>query len=193
MAILMNGTKATVAAKTAKGLVKSPGARRGSGKTAGAAAKLGLKAGKTRTKGKLAVTAAKPLVKSGVASKAAKTALAFKVGKPAVKSGLAFKVAKPLAKRRAKQQLDWVGDAAEWVSEAAERVGEVAAAVTSVIAAYGPDAARQLGLVEPPPAPKRRTAPWLMVGVVIGAAGAYFLDPEHGSDRRKQVAGLVGQ
>jgi uncharacterized Zn-binding protein involved in type VI secretion len=135
MPILTNGTKATLAGKTAKGLVKYPAARRAT----------------------------------------------IKATRPSAK--LAFKVGKPVVKRRAKQQLERIG-------EAAERFGEVVTAVGSVVATYGPDAARQLGLLEPPPKPKR-TAPRVAVGVVIGGVAVYFLDPDLGPERRKRVAGLV--
>ena len=135
MTVLTNGTKATVARKTAKGLVKYPAARR------------------------VTVKAAPPTAK------------------------LAFKVGKPLVMRRARQGV-------ERISEAAERFGEAATTLGAVLATYGPDAARQLGLLEPPPKPKR-TAPRVLIGIVIGAGAVYLLDPEHGQERRQQVVDLV--
>ena len=142
MAILTNGTKSTLAGKTAKGLVKYPAARRAT------------------------VKAARPSAK------------------------LVFKVGKPVVKRRAKQQLERIGEAAERFGEIVTAVGTVATEVGTVLATYGPDAARQLGLLEPPPRPKR-TAPRVAVGVVIGGVAVYFLDPDLGPERRKRVAALV--
>ncbi|HZU59663.1 MAG TPA: hypothetical protein VE983_01790 [Solirubrobacteraceae bacterium] len=53
------------------------------------------------------------------------------------------------------------------------------------------DAARQLGLVVEQP-PKKRTAPRVAIGILIGAGGAYLLDPERGAERRHRLSKLLG-
>ncbi|MBV8989804.1 MAG: YtxH domain-containing protein [Solirubrobacterales bacterium] len=125
-----------------------------------------------RTKAKVAGKTVKGLAKYPVARKAAR---------PAVK--LAFRAGKPVAKRKARQRVAPITDAAQ-------RVGEAAGLAYAMIATYGPDAARQLGLIEPPPKPKR-TAPRVVAGAVIGGTAVYFLDPDSGEQRRKKVADLV--
>ncbi len=131
---------------------------------------------KNSTKAKAAGKTVKGLAKYPIARQAT-----VKAARPTTK--LAFKVAKPIAKRKATQKM-------APIAEAAQRVGEVAGLAYAVIATYGPDAARELGLIEPPPKPKR-TLPRVVIGVVIGGTAVYFLDPDSGDERRKKVAGLV--
>jgi hypothetical protein len=40
-------------------------------------------------------------------------------------------------------------------------------------------------------APEKRTAPWLALGIAIGAALMYLLDPTSGGDRRRTVMALL--
>jgi hypothetical protein len=101
---------------------------------------------------------------------AAGTQVAWPAGK------LGFKVTKPLLKRRARKRV--------------EQVGEVVRTAGEVLAVYGPQAAYELGLAEPPK--PKRTAPRVAAGVIIGASAVYFLEPEHGREHRKKVAQLVG-
>jgi hypothetical protein len=122
------------------------------------------------TKGKLSVKSAGAALRNP-----GKTWLATKAVKPAAKVGLGYR--KALAKRRARQR--------------AERVGEAARTVSEVLLVKAPDAARELGLVERP-TPKR-TAPRVAVGVLIGAGAMYLLEPgSHGREHREKVAALVG-
>jgi hypothetical protein len=39
--------------------------------------------------------------------------------------------------------------------------------------------------------PRKRTAPRVAVGIVVGAAAMYFLDPTSGDERRRNVLGLI--
>jgi hypothetical protein len=39
--------------------------------------------------------------------------------------------------------------------------------------------------------PRKRTVPWLAVGIGVGAAAMYFLDPASGDQRRRSVLGLI--
>jgi hypothetical protein len=39
---------------------------------------------------------------------------------------------------------------------------------------------------------RKRTVPRVAVGIAIGAAGMYFLDPASGEERRRGVSGLIG-
>jgi gas vesicle protein len=95
-------------------------------------------------------------------------------GKAAIKvAGPAAKLGKPLAKRQIRRK--------------ARRWGDAATALTSTLAAYAPGAARELGLIVEQAPPRKRTAPRVAVGIVIGAAGAYLLDPERGPERRRKV------
>jgi hypothetical protein len=117
------------------------------------------------TKARVGVKAAKGVVKHpGVVRVGAKASM------PAARVGAS------LAKRRARRRVSRIG-------EAMRDAGET-------LVTYGPQAARNLGLVE---APKpKRTAPRLAAGVVIGAGAMYLLDPEHGKEHREKVAHLVG-
>lgn len=128
-----------------------------------------------------------------VLSTAAKAKAGTKAAKTAVKnpviikgsakaSKLGAKAAKPIVKRRAKNRAQTIGGGLM-------TVGEALRSAADELVTYGPSAAQELGLVE---APKpRRTAPRVLVGVVIGAGAMYFLDPEHGKEHRDQVAGMV--
>ena len=60
----------------------------------------------------------------------------------------------------------------------AERLGDL---LGTTLATYGPQAAQQLGLAEPPK--KKRTAPRVALGIVIGATAVYFFEPERGAAR----------
>jgi hypothetical protein len=123
----------------------------------------------TATKATVGVKAAKAVAKRpevlGLGAKAAS-----KAARPAAKA------AKPLAKRRIRKKAQLWSDAAT--------------AVTSTLVTYAPDAARQLGIVVEE-RPRKRTAPRVVVGIVIGAAGAYLLDPEQGAARRRKALALL--
>lgn len=75
-----------------------------------------------------------------------------------------------------------------------EHLGETVGAVAQVASSYAPQAAhaaQEFGLIE---APKRkRTAPRVVVGVVIGAATVYLLEPGVGREHRRQLQRLFGQ
>lgn len=123
----------------------------------------------TTTKGKLSAKAATQAVKNPnlvrVGARAAKPASKF-----VIKTGT------PLVKRRARKRV--------------VRMGETARTVGVILATYGPPAAQELGLVETPK--PKRTAPRLAIGIVIGAAAVYFLEPSSGRAHREQVLRLVG-
>jgi len=122
----------------------------------------------TTAKGALAVKGAK-----GVAKNPAILRAGAKAAPPTAK--LAFRVGKPVAKRRARRR--------------AQRVGESARTVATTLAVHGPQAAQELGLM---PAPKRkRTLPRILVGMLLGAGLVYFLDPQHGSERRQRLSGAM--
>jgi len=88
---------------------------------------------------------------------------------------MAAKVAMPIAKRRARRRIGSI-------AETARDIGQT-------LVTYGPEAAVNLGLIE---APKRkRTAPKVAAGAVLGAGAMYFLEPEHGKQHREKVAQLV--
>ncbi len=120
--------------------------------------------------------------KAKLGAKAAKAAIdhpgVIRTGAQAVRPAgkLGFKLGKPWSKRRARQKAETIGDAARALGES--------------LALYVPQAAYGLGLVEPPK--PKRTAPRVIVGVVIGAAAVYFLEPEHGAERRHQLAEILG-
>jgi hypothetical protein len=130
----------------------------------------------TTMKAKAGTKAAKSAVKNpGLTKAGAKTAspiakFSAKATKPVAK------LAKPVAKRRARNRIESISDA---LRSAADE-----------LVTYGPQAAQELGLVEPPK--PKRTAPRVMAGVVIGASAMYFLEPEHGKEHREKVAELVG-
>jgi len=126
-----------------------------------------------------------------VVSKGTKGVLGIKAGRVAAKhpraliSGakaaapvgkLSLKASRPLLKRKALRQ--------------AEKVGEAARTLGEALVVYGPQAAYELGLAEPPK--RKRTAPRLAAGIVIGAGAMYFLEPGVGRQHREKVAQLVG-
>lgn len=122
----------------------------------------------TTTKGKVGLKAAKG------AAKRPKVVLAgTRAAVPAVKLG--GKAGKPLLKRRARQRTDQLLGVSRKVGEA--------------LTVYGPQAAYELGLAEPPK--PKRTAPRLAAGMVIGAGAVYFLEPGQGREHREKVAQLV--
>jgi hypothetical protein len=113
-----------------------------------------------------------------------KVKLAAKTGKvmvdhPTVRHA-ATTVAVPIAKRRVRRR-------ARRANDQLERYGDVARSAGNTLATYGPPAAQALGLYEPPKV--KKTAPRVLVGVVIGAAAAFFLDPANGSARRAKLPG----
>lgn len=121
------------------------------------------------TKGKAGLKAAAAAVKNP-----AVTRLMAKASAPAAKGG--FKMSKALAKRKTRRRVDDL-------SKAARTVG-------ATIAFYGPEAAQLMGWVEP--AKPKRTAPRVMVGIVIGATAMYFLDPgAAGKERREKALSFV--
>ena len=125
-----------------------------------------------------------------VLSTAAKSTTAVKTAKGAVKrpalmragaratppvGKLALKAGAPLLKRRTRRR--------------ARRLGQTARAIGETLVVYGPPAAYELGLAEPPK--PKRTAPRVAAGIVIGASAVYFLEPEHGREHREKVTQLV--
>ena len=96
---------------------------------------------------------------------------------PAVRHA-ATSVAVPVAKRRIRTK-------SRRARRRAEHYGELAQTAAGTLA----QSAQQLGLIETP-APKR-TAPRVAVGVVIGAATMFLLEPKAGRARRAKLAGLV--
>lgn len=120
------------------------------------------------TKGILAGKATK-----GVAKRPGLRGAGARAAAPAGKLGL--RVGKPVAKHQARQRI--------------ERIGEAARSFGEALATYGPQAAEEFGLVEPPK--PKRTAPRVAAGIVIGAGAVYFLEPEHGREHREKVLRLV--
>jgi hypothetical protein len=95
------------------------------------------------------------------------------------------RVAKPIATRAAKASARRTGrdaadqalsvlDGARLLAQAAYQVGEHAA-LSSAQAQV----------------PRKRTLPRVVVGIAIGAAGMYFLDPDAGGGRRRTVIAAV--
>ena len=121
------------------------------------------------TKGKVGLKAASAAIK-----KPAATGLLAKASAPAAKGGM--RLGKSIAKRKASRRI--------------EDVGKTARAVGETIAIYGPEAAQLFGWVEPPK--PKRTAPRVLVGIVIGAAAMFLLEPgAPGKERRAKVIALV--
>jgi hypothetical protein len=121
------------------------------------------------TKGKVGLKAAGAAIKNPAA-----TRFVAKASAPAAKGGL--RLGKTVGKRKANRRL--------------EDVGKTARTVGQTIATYGPEAAQLLGWVEPPK--PKRTAPRVLVGVVIGAAAMYLLEPsDAGKERRSKARALV--
>jgi hypothetical protein len=123
----------------------------------------------TTTKSKVGLKGAKAVAKRPRLLTASTRAV-----KPAAKIGL--NASKPVVKRRMRQR-------GEQVLEATRTLGEV-------LTVYGPQAAYELGLAEPPK--PKRTAPRVAAGMVIGAGAMYFLEPEQGRKHRQKVIELVG-
>jgi hypothetical protein len=69
------------------------------------------------------------------------------------------------------------------------QLGGAARNAGAVAVTYGPLVARLVVAPEPPK--KRRTGPAVLAGMVIGAGAVYFLEPEHGSVRRRRVMARV--
>lgn len=87
----------------------------------------------------------------------------------------AAKMTLPIVRRRTRRRIGGLADTARDIGQ--------------TLVTYGPDAAVNLGLIE---APKRkRTAPKVAAGAVLGAGAMYFLEPEHGKEHREKVAQLV--
>ncbi len=121
------------------------------------------------TKGKVGLKAAGAAIKNPSA-----TGLVAKATAPAAKGGM--RLGKTIAKRKASHRI--------------EDVGKTARAVGETIAIYGPEAAQLLGWVEPPK--HKRTAPRVLVGIVIGATAMFLLEPgAPGKERRAKVLALV--
>jgi hypothetical protein len=80
-----------------------------------------------------------------------------------------------MAKRQARRRVEDLTRAARIMRETAS--------------VYGPEAAQLMGWVEPP-RPKR-TAPRVLVGVVIGATAMYFLEPGAGKEHREKALSLI--
>jgi gas vesicle protein len=127
------------------------------------------------TKGKVARGAAKTAAKHPSA-----TWTGVRRSAPAAK--FAFKIGKSMAKRRSRSRMQRLG-------ATARTTGDWIAATGELLATYGPQAAQELGLIE---APKRkRTAPRVAAGVVIGAGAVYFFEPERGRAHREKLLSLV--
>lgn len=125
----------------------------------------------------------------------------IRAARPTVKVG--WKVGKVVAKRKVRRRvkawgerveivgdrLGGLGDGLEQLSDGLERLGDLARFLGQMAVVYGPPAAEVFGLIE---APKpRRTAPAFLAGIAVGAVGVYFLEPEHGSERRRRVQKFV--
>jgi hypothetical protein len=63
--------------------------------------------------------------------------------------------------------------------------------LAEALAVHGPRVAGELGLIEPPK--RKRTAPRVAAGMVLGAGAVYFLEPECGPQHVRRAAGLVRQ
>jgi hypothetical protein len=128
------------------------------------------------TKGKAGLKVAGAAMKHPAA-----TRFVAKTSRPAAKGGL--KLGKTIAKRKASRRI-------EEASRRIEDVGKTARVVGEMIAIYGSEAAQLFGWVEPPK--PKRTAPRVLVGIVIGATAMFLLEPsEAGKERRAKVLGLV--
>lgn len=121
------------------------------------------------TKGKVGLKAAGAAIKHPAA-----TRMVAKASAPAAKGG--WRLGKTVAKRKASQRI--------------EDVGKTARAVGETISIYGPEASQLFGWVEQPK--PKRTAPRVLVGIVIGATAMYLLEPgDPGKERRAKLLGLV--
>lgn len=115
-----------------------------------------------------------------------KAKLAAKTGKilvdhPTVRHA-ATSVAVPVAKRRLRRR-------ARRASRQLEHYGAVARTASNAVVEHAPTAAKALGLYEPPK--PKRTGPRVGVGIIIGAACMYFLDPKSGPGRRAKLTGAA--
>jgi hypothetical protein len=97
-----------------------------------------------------------------------------RAGRPTAKIG--WRVGTKVAKRKATDRL--------------EQLGSMARTAGGLWVIYGVPAAQGLGLIERPK--PRRTGRVFLAGLAIGAAAAYFLEPEHGGEHRHRVQKLVG-
>jgi uncharacterized membrane protein YfcA len=97
-----------------------------------------------------------------------------RAARPGAKIG--WRVGKVVAKRKARDQL--------------QQLGSIARTSTGLWVVYGVPVAQELGLIERPK--PRRNGRVLVAGIIIGAAAAYFLEPEHGAEHRRKVQGLLG-
>lgn len=92
-------------------------------------------------------------------------------------------VGRRLARRRAQRRVRQLNDAIT--------------TARALIATYGPLAVEQLqqiGVVEPPPKPRRTRrllAPRFVAGALAGAGAMYLLEPSHGHEHRRQLQKLV--
>lgn len=128
------------------------------------------------TKGAVGLKAAGAAIKNPAA-----TRFVAKASAPVAKGGMRF--GKTIAKRKANRRIEEVGKRIEDVGKTARTVGET-------IAIYGPEAAQLFGWVEPPK--PKRTAPRVLVGVIIGATAMFLLEPgDQGKARREKVLGLL--
>lgn len=111
--------------------------------------------------------------------------------RPAAKVG--WRVGKVVAKRKARQRVAVA--TAEWAvrletaGAQLQRLGEGSQLLSQMVMVYGPMAAEVLGLIEPPK--PSRTALKVTTGIVIGGGAVYFLEPEHGPERRQQLLELM--
>jgi hypothetical protein len=123
---------------------------------------------RTKKKPGLAATAARGLVDdAGIRS------AAFHAAPPVAKLGV--NVGRRFAKRRARGRVD--------------QISETITTIANLVAAYGPMLVQQLGIAEEPK--RRRTAPLVAGGALIGASAVYFLEPGQGHRHRQQLQKLV--
>ena len=124
-------------------------------------------------KGKVGLKAAGAAIKNPTA-----TRLVAKASAPAAKGGMRF--GKAIAKRKSSRRIE----------DRIEDVGRTARTVGETIAIYGPEAAQFFGWVEPPK--RKRTAPRVLVGAVLGATAMYMLEPSGaGKERRAKARALA--
>jgi hypothetical protein len=115
--------------------------------------------------------------KAQIAAKAAKEM----IDHPAVRHA-ATTVATPVVKRKVKAKGRRARKRGIELGGAARSAGET-------LVKHGPSAAEALGLYEPPKA--KKTAPRVLVGVIIGAGVMYLLEPDHGAERRGRLTALI--